>query len=116
MRLAIVPSGPPARSATRNDFVRLLTTIIGGQSRISSFERGGVHSNRRGVRSNNKFRLCPLFVLKINPMPSPSLPPAHLAPIRARLHPTTAHLARRYPGESGARQPVHTVYGGAQLF
>src|ERR1043165_5859114 len=25
-------------------------------------------------------------------------------------------LARRYPGESGARQPVHTVYGGAQLF
>ena len=23
---------------------------------------------------------------------------------------------RRYPGESGARQPVHTVYGGAQLY
>jgi hypothetical protein len=30
----------------------------------------------------------------------------------------TANLAfaRRYPGEAGARQPVHTVYGGAQLF
>ncbi len=27
-----------------------------------------------------------------------------------------ADLAKRYPGESGARQPVHTVYGGAQLF
>jgi citrate lyase beta subunit len=27
-----------------------------------------------------------------------------------------AELARRYPGESGDRQPVHTVYGGAQLF
>jgi citrate lyase beta subunit len=27
-----------------------------------------------------------------------------------------AALAKRYPGESGARQPVHTVYGGAQLF
>jgi len=27
-----------------------------------------------------------------------------------------ASLAKRYPGESGARQPVHTVYGGAQLF
>ena len=26
-----------------------------------------------------------------------------------------AHAAR-YPGESGARQPVHTVYGGAHLF
>jgi hypothetical protein len=22
----------------------------------------------------------------------------------------------RYPGDSGARQPVHTVYGGAHLF
>ena len=39
-----------------------------------------------------------------------------LAPIVARLHPVNADLARRYPGESGARQPVHTVYGGAQLF
>jgi citrate lyase beta subunit len=27
-----------------------------------------------------------------------------------------ADLAARYPGDSGARQPVHTVYGGAQLF
>src|SRR5258708_31563861 len=27
-----------------------------------------------------------------------------------------AMLAARYPGDSGARQPVHTVYGGAQLF
>ena len=25
-------------------------------------------------------------------------------------------FAVRYPGEAGARQPVHTVYGGAQLF
>src|SRR3954468_16188551 len=30
----------------------------------------------------------------------------------------TANLlfAKRYPGEAGTRQPVHTVYGGAQLF
>ncbi|HEX9162940.1 MAG TPA: phosphoenolpyruvate kinase [Thermoanaerobaculia bacterium] len=27
-----------------------------------------------------------------------------------------AALARRYPGPSGDRQPVHTVYGGAHLF
>ena len=27
-----------------------------------------------------------------------------------------AKLATRYPGESGQRQPVHTVYGGAHLF
>src|SRR6202521_2452964 len=25
-------------------------------------------------------------------------------------------FARRYPGETGRRQPVHTVYGGAHLF
>ena len=25
-------------------------------------------------------------------------------------------FSRRYPGDSGARQPVHTVYGGAHLF
>jgi hypothetical protein len=25
-------------------------------------------------------------------------------------------FSERYPGDSGARQPVHTVYGGAQLF
>jgi hypothetical protein len=25
-------------------------------------------------------------------------------------------FAQRYPGEAGSRQPVHTVYGGAQLF
>jgi citrate lyase beta subunit len=45
-----------------------------------------------------------------------SLTREDLAPIVARLQPVNAQLARRYPGESGARQPVHTVYGGAQLF
>ena len=27
-----------------------------------------------------------------------------------------ARVSERYPGDSGARQPVHTVYGGAHLF
>jgi citrate lyase beta subunit len=34
----------------------------------------------------------------------------------ARLREANAAFTRRYPGESGRRQPVHTVYGGAQLF
>ncbi|MGH9805408.1 MAG: DUF6986 family protein, partial [Candidatus Acidiferrales bacterium] len=34
----------------------------------------------------------------------------------ARLRDANADFSRRYPGESGRRQPVHTVYGGAQLF
>jgi citrate lyase beta subunit len=49
-------------------------------------------------------------------MTDTSLTPDSLAPIVARLQPVNAQLVRRYPGESGARQPVHTVYGGAQLF
>lgn len=34
----------------------------------------------------------------------------------AGLEKANAEFARRFPGETGHRQPVHTVYGGAQLF
>jgi hypothetical protein len=34
----------------------------------------------------------------------------------ARLSEANAALARSHPGDSGRRQPVHTVYGGAHLF
>ncbi len=33
-----------------------------------------------------------------------------------RLTSSNQQFAARYPGESGRRQPVHTVYGGAHLF
>ena len=33
-----------------------------------------------------------------------------------RLRQANEEFARHYPGESGRRQPVHTVYGGAHLF
>ena len=36
--------------------------------------------------------------------------------ITRRLQPFHAAFAARYPGETGLRQPVHTVYGGAHLF
>jgi citrate lyase beta subunit len=36
--------------------------------------------------------------------------------ITQTLKPAHAAFAARYPGESGRRQPVHTVYGGAHLF
>jgi citrate lyase beta subunit len=39
-----------------------------------------------------------------------------LPPILARLAEANASFAGKYPGESGRRQPVHTVYGGAHLF
>ncbi len=36
--------------------------------------------------------------------------------IPAALKRANLNVVRAYPGESGARQPVHTVYGGAQVF
>ncbi len=39
-----------------------------------------------------------------------------LEKITARLRTSMTGHAKRYPGESGRRQPVHTVYGGAHLF
>ncbi|MEU5386623.1 DUF6986 family protein [Kitasatospora cineracea] len=39
-----------------------------------------------------------------------------LAAVEALLAPVDAELTRRYPGESGSRQPVHTVYVPADVF
>jgi len=36
--------------------------------------------------------------------------------LRARLQQANNAFAGQYPGETGKRQPVHTVYGGAHLF
>jgi len=45
-----------------------------------------------------------------------SLSTESLEKITERLRTPMAAFANRYPGESGRRQPVHTVYGGAHLF
>lgn len=37
-------------------------------------------------------------------------------PLLAPLKQANARVLQDYPGESGARQPIHTVYGGAHLF
>ena len=39
-----------------------------------------------------------------------------LSPILESLRKANAAFAARYPGESPRRQPIHTVYGGAQVF
>jgi citrate lyase beta subunit len=39
-----------------------------------------------------------------------------LKPINDRLIQANSEVAASYPGETGHRQPVHTVYGGAHLF
>ncbi|MEO5511491.1 MAG: phosphoenolpyruvate kinase [Longimicrobiales bacterium] len=44
------------------------------------------------------------------------LQPAALGAATAKLEAHDIEYARRYPGDSPHRQPVHTVYGGAQLF
>lgn len=45
-----------------------------------------------------------------------SLSSEALRDLPARLAQANADFAVKYPGETGRRQPVHTVYGGAHLF
>src|SRR6267154_1287345 len=45
-----------------------------------------------------------------------SLPQSASRAAMGTLDEAYASFARRYPGETGRRQPVHTVYGGAHLF
>ena len=44
------------------------------------------------------------------------LDPAFLADASAALREANLGFAAAHPGEGPGRQPVHTVYGGAQLF
>ncbi|MGH7696232.1 MAG: DUF6986 family protein [Gemmatimonadaceae bacterium] len=48
--------------------------------------------------------------------PALSLPDDALPTQALALREANLAFARRYPGDSGARQPVHTVYGGGHLF
>ena len=48
--------------------------------------------------------------------PPPSLDYAALADVTADLREANLDFARLHPGDPAGRQPVHTVYGGAQLF
>ena len=48
--------------------------------------------------------------------PFPSINQAELADTTADLREANLDFARRHPGDPPGRQPVHTVYGGAQLF
>jgi len=45
-----------------------------------------------------------------------TLPPKKLSKALERVQTAQAEVAELYPGDSGARQPIHTVYGGAHLF
>jgi citrate lyase beta subunit len=47
---------------------------------------------------------------------SASLTARELTPILSSLRRTNLAVAKAFPGETGDRQPVHTVYGGAHLF
>ena len=45
-----------------------------------------------------------------------SLSPESLTALTDRLRDANEEFTQHYPGETGRRQPVHTVYGGAHLF
>src|SRR5713226_2825373 len=44
------------------------------------------------------------------------LPESSLQAINESLRLSNTAFLEKYPGETGRRQPVHTVYGGAHLF
>lgn len=46
----------------------------------------------------------------------PTLSPEDIEILLAELAEANREFARRYPGDSPRRQPVHSVYGGAQVF
>ena len=46
----------------------------------------------------------------------PSLSNESLTDLTARLRAANEEFTNHYGGETGRRQPVHTVYGGAHLF
>jgi len=47
---------------------------------------------------------------------NPSLSPDSITDLTDRLRTANEEFTSHYPGETGSRQPVHTVYGGAHLF
>jgi citrate lyase beta subunit len=49
-------------------------------------------------------------------MADTSIPDVALTTILDAVHGANVHVAWQYPGDTAARQPVHTVYGGAHLF
>ncbi|ADO68832.1 DUF6986 family protein [Stigmatella aurantiaca] len=49
-------------------------------------------------------------------MTKTTLKPSSIGPARAALKKANLAYTQAYPGESSRRQPVHTVYGGAQIF
>jgi hypothetical protein len=49
-------------------------------------------------------------------VPGTTIPPSVLDVITSTLAAANRLTGARYPGHSGDRQPVHTVYGGAHLF
>ncbi|HEX7153027.1 MAG TPA: phosphoenolpyruvate kinase [Thermoanaerobaculia bacterium] len=46
----------------------------------------------------------------------PTLSDNDLTPLITKADPALSAFMRRFPGNAGERQPVHTVYGGAHLF
>ncbi len=66
----------------------------------------------RGAQFKLSVRLSAHFSTRTNMTSSDS----SLTALTERLRQANEEFARHYPGESGRRQPVHTVYGGAHLF
>lgn len=73
----------------------------------------GRHSMVLGIsKSGSLSSASPLRTSRM----TPTLSPSDLHPIVRELSAMNQAFLKRYPGESEQRQPVHVVYGGADLF
>src|SRR2546423_2138254 len=57
-----------------------------------------------------------VIIYSRGPLMKRSLSDKSLTEVTARLSSANEEFTHHYPGETGRRQPVHTVYGGAHLF
>ncbi len=73
----------------------------------------------RTTRNRTSGKQLPSFLFELRERERPmkrTLPPESLNEIATRLEQAHKAFQRRYPGQSGDRQPIHVVYGGAHLF
>src|SRR6185503_10439054 len=107
---------PPGQTNSSNMCAEAATRGIHRRSERRSIvmEDGIDSSKRESMTTSFRVRMTPRAPI-IPPMKT-SLNATMLTDASAALREANVAFAKAHPGESPGRQPVHTVYGGAQLF
>ena len=119
-RIVTVPFStmPRAMPGTR------YSAILASASDTSASNRGSVRCPRVAVATSTQHAAADAIVrarfmaanYTSRVMAETTIPDTALTSILDALDKANARVATHFPGDSPARQPVHTVYGGAHLF